>query len=67
MQGNTDISIQIPLSNLKKRKTDYAPENIGINGDAGSSIYLRGRPGKDGSIRFKLDPFKKFFKARKVV
>ena len=27
MKGTTDMSIQIPLSNLKKRGTDYKPEN----------------------------------------
>jgi len=27
MKGTTDMSIQIPLSNLKKRTADYNPEN----------------------------------------
>lgn len=60
MKGNTDMSIQLPLSNLKKRKADYKPENIGTDKRGGASIYLRGRPGKDGNIQFKPDLFKKF-------
>jgi hypothetical protein len=63
MKGNTDISIQVPLRNLKKRSDDYKPENIGTDAKAGASIYLRGRPGSDGNIQFKPDIFKKFRKS----
>ncbi len=62
MKKNSDISIQIPLSNLKKRDEDYIPENIGTDKKGGRSIFLRGKPGSDGSIDFKLDLFKKYFK-----
>jgi hypothetical protein len=65
MKGNTDISIQVPLKNLKKRKDDYKPENIGVEARAGNSIFLRGRPGSDGNIKFSLDLFKKYYKDRK--
>ncbi|RYD72489.1 MAG: hypothetical protein EOP53_21835 [Sphingobacteriales bacterium] len=65
MRGNTDISIQVPLKNLKKRKDDYKPENIGVDAKTGSSIYLRGRPGSDGNIKFSLDLFKKYYKQKK--
>lgn len=65
MKGNTDISIQVPLKNLKKRKDDYKPENIGTDAKTGSSIFLRGRPGKDGNIKFSLDLFNKFQKQKK--
>lgn len=58
----TDISIQVPLSNLKKREADFNPENIGTETKVGRSIYLRGRPGPDGNIKFKLDLFNKFKK-----
>lgn len=63
MKGNTDISIQVPLSNLKKRSDDYKPKNIGTDAKAGASIYLRGLPGSDGNIQFKPDIFKKFRKS----
>ncbi len=66
MQGNTDISIQVPLSNLKKRGDDYKPTNIGADEKAGASIYLRGKPGDDGNIKFKLDLFKKLRKDEKT-
>lgn len=62
MHGNTDMSIQVPLRNLKKRGPDYKPENEGADKKGGSSLYLRGRPGSDGSIQFKPDIFKKFRK-----
>ncbi|MBC7886282.1 MAG: hypothetical protein H7Z13_00220 [Ferruginibacter sp.] len=62
MKGNTDISIQVPLNNLKKRGTDYNPENIGTDKKGGKSIFIRGRPGTDGNISFKLDLFNKYKK-----
>ncbi len=61
-KGNTDISIQVPLSNLKKRSEDYNPENLGTDKKGGRSIFLRGRPGEDGNVKFKLDLFNKFKK-----
>lgn len=62
MKGNTDMSIQVPLKNLKKRKDGYVPQNEGADKKGGASIYLRGRPGADGNIQFKADLFKKFRK-----
>lgn len=64
-KGNTDISIQVPLSNLKKRKEDYDPENIGTDKKGGRSIFLRGRPGSDGNVNFKLDLFNRYKKDKK--
>jgi hypothetical protein len=60
----TDISIQVPLNNLKKREADFNPENIGTDKKGGRSIFLRGRPGSDGNIQFKLDLFNKFKKEK---
>jgi hypothetical protein len=64
-KGNTDISIQVPLSNMKKRDSSYIPENAGIDKNGGRSIFLRGRPGSDGSIQFSLDLFNKYKKKKK--
>ncbi|MEO6490444.1 MAG: AsmA-like C-terminal region-containing protein [Ferruginibacter sp.] len=64
MKGNTDISIQVPLNNLKKRGADYNPENIGTDKKGGKSIYLRGRTGSDGNVAFKIDLFNKFKKEK---
>jgi hypothetical protein len=63
-KGNTDMIIQLPLSNIKKRGTEYTPENVGTIKRGGSSVYLRGRPGPDGNIKFKLNLFGKFKKDR---
>jgi hypothetical protein len=65
-KGTTDLSIQVPLSNLKKRDDDYNPENIGVNKKTGGGIFLRGKPGEDGNIKFKLDLFKKYNKEKKA-
>ena len=66
-KGTTDINIQVPLSNIHKRGTDFNPENIGTDKKSGSSIHLRGRPGPDGNIKFKLDLFYKFKKEKEKV
>ncbi len=63
-RGNTDISVQVPLNNLKKRGEDYKPENIGVDKKGGRSIFLRGQPGSDGNIQFKLDLLKKYQKEK---
>jgi AsmA-like C-terminal region/Protein of unknown function len=62
--GNTNISIQLPLSNLKKRDKTYVPENLGIDKKGGMSIFLRGTPGPDGNVKFKYDLLKKFRKGK---
>ena len=65
LKGNTDLSIQIPFNNLKKLDSNYVPENKGVNIKAGRSLFLRGRPGADGNVDFKLDLFNKFRKQNK--
>jgi AsmA-like C-terminal region/Protein of unknown function len=64
MKGTTDMSIQIPLSNLKKRGADYIPANEGVDKRAGPSLYLRGQPGADGSIQFKPEFLHMFRKSK---
>lgn len=65
LKGNTDLSIQIPLNNLKKMDSNYIPENKGVNKKTGRSLFLRGRPGADGNVDFKIDLFNKFHKQNK--
>lgn len=63
LKGNhSDISIQVPLRNLKKRDDLYIVKNKGSKSRGGASIYLRGQSGNDGTVQFKLDIFKKFRK-----
>jgi uncharacterized beta-barrel protein YwiB (DUF1934 family) len=61
----SDLSIQIPLNNLKKRDEDYNPVNVGTKSKVGRSIFLRGKTGSDGNVNFKLDLFNKFQKDKK--
>jgi hypothetical protein len=58
--NNTDISIQVPFSNLKKQPENYKPKNNGPDAKAGPSLYFRARPDKSGQIKIGLDLFKKF-------
>lgn len=64
MKGNSDLSIQVPLSNLKKRHTDYIPQNRGVESKAGPSLYFRGTPGPDGKIQFKPEFLRLFRKSK---
>ena len=59
---NTDISIQVPLKNLKKRDKDFTPEQLTADSKGGTSVYLRARSTEDGGISIKYDPFKKLRK-----
>ena len=60
--GKTDMSVQIPLSNLKKRGEDYKFENISTDKKTGPSVFLRATDAPDGTLRIKYDPFKDFYK-----
>ena len=62
MKGTTDLSIQVPLSNIRSRDPGYVPKNVGTDKKVGTSIYLRGKPGDDGNVQFKIDLFNKFRK-----
>lgn len=65
LKDSSDLSIQVPLSNLKKRDQDIAPENIGVDAKAGASVYLRVRPDKNGKTAITYDPFKKLRKKKR--
>ena len=64
-KGGTDMSIQVPFNNIKKRGADFNPENIGTD-KKGHGIFIRGRPGPDGNVKFKLDLFNKFKKEKQA-
>jgi hypothetical protein len=61
---STDLSIQVPLSNLKKRDKNYVPENVGTDAKVGPSVFLRASKNKDGKMSITYDPFKKFKKKK---
>jgi hypothetical protein len=62
---STSMSVQLPLSNLKKRDRNYRPENIGVDSKTGMSVYLHVYRDKDGKIAIAYDPFKKWVKSEK--
>jgi AsmA-like protein len=61
----TDMSIQIPLSNLKARSDDTIPAIRGVNSKTGLSVRLRAKTGGDGKLKITWDPFKKALKDMK--
>jgi AsmA-like C-terminal region/AsmA family len=58
----TDLSIQVPLSNLKGRSDQDIPLNKGVKNNTGPSVRLRAKTGDDGKIKITWDPFKKALK-----
>ncbi len=61
---STSLSVQLPLSNLKKRHKDFKPKNIGTHKKAGPSVYLHVYRDKDvnSKIQIDYDPLKKWAK-----
>jgi hypothetical protein len=58
-----DLSLQVPLSNLKKDKNpDLAPVNKGTDSKTGVSLRLRAKTGDDGKLKVSWDPFRKSLK-----
>jgi hypothetical protein len=65
LKTGPDLSLQVPLSNLKKdRNPDLPPPNKGNDGKGGLSIRLRARRGDDGKLKISWDPFKKALKKK---
>jgi hypothetical protein len=65
MKTGPNLSIQVPLSNLKASKnTDLT--NKGINSKTGVSARLRAQRGDDGKIKISWDPFNKAGKEMKA-
>lgn len=63
LRTGPDLSLQVPLSNLKKdRNAGIMPDSKGNNGKAGLSLRLRVRKGDDGKVKVSWDPFKKALK-----
>ncbi len=63
-QGGTDMSVQVPLSNLKKREKDIKDVKISDDTKLGPSIFLRIRDNSDGKIQIAYDPFKDYYKEK---
>ena len=59
LNNNTDISIQVPLKNLKKKEDEAHPEFISGDAKGGMSVFLRASTDKDGEMKIKYDPLKR--------
>jgi hypothetical protein len=60
--NNTDISIQVPLKNLKKKEDEAHPEFIRGDSKGGTSVFLRASADKTGKLTIKYDPLARFRK-----
>jgi hypothetical protein len=49
---NTDILIQVPFSNMKKRDEDYKAKNKGVNAKTGRSVLIRAENDDKGGVIF---------------
>lgn len=65
MKAGPDLSIQVPLSNLKANK-DSVLVNKGIFSKTGPSARLRAQRGEDGKVKITWDPFNKATKKMKA-
>lgn len=65
LKDSTNLTIQVPLSNLKKRDKDYVPQNVGTDSKVGLSVFLRASQGKEGKTVIEFDSFGKEEKKRK--
>lgn len=48
LDNKTDLSIQVPLSNLKKRNKDFVPKNVGVDAKVGPSVFLIAKTNPQG-------------------
>lgn len=66
LRTGPDMSLQVPLSNLKKNENqNIPPDSRGNDSKAGVSVRLRARRGDDGKLKVTWDPFKKALKKGK--
>lgn len=61
---STDLQIQVPISNLKKRDTDIIPDKKGVNSKAGISVYINAKSNDRGDIDFSYSLFHKKIKKK---
>jgi hypothetical protein len=65
LRKGTDMSLQVPISNLKAKPTDVPPESRGNDSKAGLSVRLRARTDEDGQLKITWDPFRRGLKKLK--
>ncbi len=65
LKKGADMSLQVPLSNLKARAGDIPPESRGNDSKAGLSVHLRAKTDEDGKLKISWDPFRRAMKKGK--
>jgi len=65
LKKGADMSLQVPLSNLKARDGDIPPESRGNDSKAGLSVHLRAKTDEDGKLKITWDPFRRAVKKGK--
>jgi hypothetical protein len=65
LKKGADMSLQVPLSNLKARAGDIPPESRGNDSKAGLSVHLRAKTDEDGKLKISWDPFRRAAKKGK--
>ena len=64
LDGNADLQIQIPVSNLKKRDWEELSDNITDKGQKGMNVFIHAKTDETGELRFRYDPLKKIKEKR---
>jgi hypothetical protein len=62
LRKGTDMSLQVPLSNLKGKKKEELNIDPAPQTKPGASLHLRAKTGKDGKLKISWDPFRKALK-----
>ena len=65
LKKGADMSLQVPLSNLKARAGDVPPESRGNDSKGGLSVHLRAKTDDDGKLKISWDPFRRAVKKSK--
>jgi hypothetical protein len=65
LKKGADMSLQVPVSNLKARAGDIPPESRGNDSKAGLSVHLRAKTDEDGKLKISWDPFRRALKKSK--
>jgi AsmA-like C-terminal region len=55
LDNSTDLSIQLPLSNLRKRNKDFVPTNVGVDAKVGPSVFLLAKTNEQGKTDITYD------------
>jgi hypothetical protein len=61
----TDMSLTVPLSNLKDQKDNVSTYHKGPHDKLGISVHLRAKTGEDKKLKITWDPFQKALKKSK--